>query len=319
MNPAKGKSLPGAFGRGASWGRNVLQSRPGRPRIASIPTLQPHTIAVSEAPSFDVCLARLRAGDEEAAAQVFHRFAHRLIGLARSRLDRLLRQKVDPEDVLQSVFQSFFAKSTEGHFELRDWDSLWAILTVITLRKCGRHLKHFLAARRDVRREVPGTSPDDLAPTGRPSAATPRPAEAAVLSETLETTAPRPGGPPPRHRHAPPSGLHDRRDQRAAGTAPNAPSSACWDRVRQWLATSNRRRRPSDRGGPSAYLHADEYRPQDGLFSSSAMLVEGAVARFEAAWLDGRSPLIDDYLPPARTGAACRAAGELVHIDLDAV
>jgi RNA polymerase sigma-70 factor (ECF subfamily) len=140
---------------------------------------------VSEAPSFDVCLARLRAGDEGAAALVFHRFAHRLIGLARSRLDRLLRQKVDPEDVLQSVFQSFFAKSTEGHFDLRDWDSLWAILTVITLRKCGRHLKHFRAARRDVRREVPGTGPDDLG-DWEAVCREPSPTEAAVLSETLE-------------------------------------------------------------------------------------------------------------------------------------
>jgi hypothetical protein len=57
--------------------------------------------------SFEECVARLRAGDEGMAAEIFHRFAHRLLALVRSRLDSLLRPKVDPEDLLQSVFHSF--------------------------------------------------------------------------------------------------------------------------------------------------------------------------------------------------------------------
>ena len=54
-----------------------------------------------ESPAQDV-LARLRAGDEQAAAEVFGRFAHRLVGLARQRLPDSLRGKEDPEDAVQS-------------------------------------------------------------------------------------------------------------------------------------------------------------------------------------------------------------------------
>jgi DNA-directed RNA polymerase specialized sigma24 family protein len=48
--------------------------------------------------------------DEQAARENFDRFARRLIGLARTRLDRRIRQKIDPEDVVQSVFRSFFTR-----------------------------------------------------------------------------------------------------------------------------------------------------------------------------------------------------------------
>lgn len=142
---------------------------------------------MSDVPSFDDCIARLRAGDDEVAAQIFHRFANRLIALARSRLDNLLRQKVDPEDLLQSVFQSFFARNREGQYDLRDWDSLWSLLTVITLRKCGRNIEYFRAGCRDVRREVtaPARAEDSFAGP-EPVAQEPSPLEATVLAETLE-------------------------------------------------------------------------------------------------------------------------------------
>src|SRR6185295_15765908 len=65
-------------------------------------------------PSFDDLMARLRTGDEAAAAEVFHRFTGRLIGLARRRLDHLVRPKVDAEDILQSVYRSFFRRSAGG-------------------------------------------------------------------------------------------------------------------------------------------------------------------------------------------------------------
>src|SRR4051812_14113370 len=99
--------------------------------------------------SFADLMARLRAGDQDAAARVYQHFARRLIGLARSRLDGLMRRKEDPEDVVQSVFRSFFARQAGGQFDLDDWNSLWSLLTVITLRKCGHRVEYFRAARRD--------------------------------------------------------------------------------------------------------------------------------------------------------------------------
>lgn len=88
--------------------------------------------------SFLDLLAQLRAGDDAAANAVFHRFAHRLIALARKRLDPMIRTRIDPEDVVQSVFRSFFRRCEDGHFELGGWDNVWHVLACIAVRKCVR-------------------------------------------------------------------------------------------------------------------------------------------------------------------------------------
>ena len=106
--------------------------------------------------TFDDLMARLNDGDDEAAAEIFNRFVRRLIFLARSRLNAQVRQKEDPEDVVQSVFRSFFTRQVEGQFEIGNWESLWAMLAVITLRKCGNRIEYFQAAKRNVQRNVPG-------------------------------------------------------------------------------------------------------------------------------------------------------------------
>jgi RNA polymerase sigma-70 factor (ECF subfamily) len=141
---------------------------------------------MTEDRSFAAVMHRLRAGDE-AAAEVFHRFAGRLIALARTHLDGRLRQKVDPEDVLQSVYKSFFLRHAQGQLNPHDWDSLWSLLTVITVRKCGRWRERFQAGRRDVHAEVALQAPADESGGGWEAlAGDPTPSEAAVLAETVE-------------------------------------------------------------------------------------------------------------------------------------
>jgi RNA polymerase sigma-70 factor (ECF subfamily) len=142
---------------------------------------------MTEQDSFADMMARLKNGDPDAARAIFDRFARRLIGLARSRLDERLRRKVDPEDVVQSVFKSFFRVQGEGKFDLASWDNLWALLTVITLRKCGHRVEHFRAACRDVNREVtPRPSSEDSVPSYQAIAREPTPDDAAMLTETVE-------------------------------------------------------------------------------------------------------------------------------------
>ena len=99
-----------------------------------------------------------------------------------------MRQKEDPEDVLQSVYQSFFIRQARGELQLRDWDSLWALLATITLHKCGHRIEHFKAARRDVRREVAPPTRDEPTASWEGIAREPTPQEAAVLAELLEQT-----------------------------------------------------------------------------------------------------------------------------------
>jgi RNA polymerase sigma-70 factor, ECF subfamily len=137
---------------------------------------------------FAELMARLRGGDQDAAATVFHKFANRLIALARSRLGELVRPKMDPEDILQSVFRSFFRRYSEGQFDLGGWDSLWSMLVVITLRKCGHQVEYFHAARRDVKREAtPQLKDDSSSSHWEAIARDPTPAEATLLAETVES------------------------------------------------------------------------------------------------------------------------------------
>jgi RNA polymerase sigma-70 factor (ECF subfamily) len=138
--------------------------------------------------SFAQLMMRLKKGDEKAAAEVFERFVRRLVGVAPNQFDSWLRLKVDVEGVVQSAFKSFFAGQGEGQYEaLADWDSLWGLLTVITLRKCYRKYHYLRAERRDPRRELARPSSTDgdddwwEAIDREPS-----PVEAAMLAEAVE-------------------------------------------------------------------------------------------------------------------------------------
>jgi RNA polymerase sigma-70 factor (ECF subfamily) len=142
---------------------------------------------MAQEPSFEALMDRLRRGEAAAAGEIFRRFARRLIGLARQRLDRRVRQKVDAEDLVQSALKSFFCRYADGQYDLDDWDSLWSLLTVITLRKCGHRVRHFRAECRDVRRETPPPSGENEAAAGWEAIARePTPEEAARLAEAVE-------------------------------------------------------------------------------------------------------------------------------------
>jgi RNA polymerase sigma-70 factor (ECF subfamily) len=138
--------------------------------------------------SFADLMARLQSGDDDAANKVFHRFAKQLIVLAHKQLDPHLRQKVDAEDVTQSVFRSFFAHQAAGELvDLGSWDGLWGMLVVMTLRKCRRQKTFFYADCRDILREVTLAPLDNESRAGwDPSGREPTPVEAAVLAETID-------------------------------------------------------------------------------------------------------------------------------------
>ncbi len=137
--------------------------------------------------SFTDVMARLRAGDQAAAREIFQRYVDKLLRLARSHFDAVLRRKVDPEDVVQSAYKSFFLRYGAGKLEIQDWDNLWGLLTMITLRKCFDRVEYHRAQIRDVQREA--NVPPDASGTGpwwEAVAREPTPEEAAVLAETVE-------------------------------------------------------------------------------------------------------------------------------------
>src|SRR2546423_1031621 len=82
------------------------------------------------------CIQLLKAGDRSAAQQLWERYFHRLVGLARSKLRGTARRAADEEDVALSAFDSFYRRAELKKFpRLDDRDDLWQLLVVITLRK----------------------------------------------------------------------------------------------------------------------------------------------------------------------------------------
>jgi RNA polymerase sigma-70 factor (ECF subfamily) len=135
--------------------------------------------------SFVDLMERLQARDQDAARRIFNTYAHRLIGLARSRLDGQLLQKEGPEDIVQSALASFFRRHAQEPFDLTSWDNLWSLLTVITLRKCGHRAEYYRALCRDIRRDAPLTGDEDVE-SFRRIHRDPSPSEVAALRDLLE-------------------------------------------------------------------------------------------------------------------------------------
>jgi len=134
--------------------------------------------------SFAQFLARLHNQDDAAAQELFVRFAHQLIALALRHIDAGLRHKVDPEDVVQSVYKSFFVRYGAGNLDVVNWNSLWGLLTLITVRKCAERAAYHHAECRDAAREVSPRG-EEAAPWPEPFGREPTPLETAVLSETV--------------------------------------------------------------------------------------------------------------------------------------
>src|SRR5438552_7474317 len=96
---------------------------------------------------------RLRAGDPRAAERLFACYAERLGHLARQNLSRKLAGRIDSEDVVQSVFRTFFRRNARGEFHIDSSAKIWRLLVKITLLKARAKGRYHTADKRDVRSE----------------------------------------------------------------------------------------------------------------------------------------------------------------------
>ncbi len=97
-------------------------------------------------------LGRLRVGDGDAAHSLYMRYASRLLSLAHNRTSADLATRVDPEDIVQSVFRTFFRRASAGQYDVPEGEELWKLLLVIALNKVRAQGNFHRAARRDVGR-----------------------------------------------------------------------------------------------------------------------------------------------------------------------
>jgi RNA polymerase sigma factor (sigma-70 family) len=128
-------------------------------------------------------MAQWRLGSQEAAAQLFQRYASQLVSLARSRLSAKLKRRLDPEDIVLSAYRSFFAGARQGQFEIERGGDLWRLLVTMTLRKLYRQVKHNHRHKRSVARE---RQSEPAAPETQLLNREPSPIEAVALADELE-------------------------------------------------------------------------------------------------------------------------------------
>jgi len=61
-------------------------------------------------------------------AELVERYTQRLLALARRQLPERVRSRVDAEDVVQSVYRSFFRRLNEDRFSFADSHDVWRLL-----------------------------------------------------------------------------------------------------------------------------------------------------------------------------------------------
>ena len=126
-------------------------------------------------------LKQYQEGRSEAATAIFDRYVERLLALARSRIGSRLKRRIDPEDVVQSAYQSFFVHARNREYQLARSGDLWRLLASTTLNKLYGQIEKQTAAKRTVDRETG----DDraLADLGTPE---PTVAEVVAVGEQLK-------------------------------------------------------------------------------------------------------------------------------------
>lgn len=95
-------------------------------------------------------LVRFQSGEDDAATALYTRYAERLMKLADRSTGDDLSARFDAEDIVQSVFRTFFRRVSDGHYMIPEGEELWKLLLVIALNKVRVIAEHHRARKRDV-------------------------------------------------------------------------------------------------------------------------------------------------------------------------
>ncbi len=108
-------------------------------------------------------LRRFRSGNNQAATQLYLRYLPRLRALVKTRCSADLARRIDPDDIVQSVFHRFFRGVRRGHYDVPPGDELWRLFLVIALNKIRAEENYHRAGKRDVRLTVRNDARADYA------------------------------------------------------------------------------------------------------------------------------------------------------------
>lgn len=97
-------------------------------------------------------IEQFRKGQMDASTRLYLKYVDRLLGLTSKKTGAELARKVDPEDIVQSVFRTFFRRVEEGLYDVPEGEDIWKLLLVIGLNKIRTVAVYHKAAKRDLRR-----------------------------------------------------------------------------------------------------------------------------------------------------------------------
>jgi RNA polymerase sigma-70 factor (ECF subfamily) len=106
---------------------------------------------MEEGNSFLDLIRRVRAGDQEGAAELVRRYTPAVRRMIRVQLrDRRLRRILDSMDVCQSVLASFFIRAAAGQYDLNQPAQLLRLLVVMARNKLASRARHSYVLRREM-------------------------------------------------------------------------------------------------------------------------------------------------------------------------
>jgi RNA polymerase sigma-70 factor (ECF subfamily) len=98
-----------------------------------------------------VLVRRYQAGEQAAATALYLRYAHRLRALAARHCTPDYAGRFDPDDVVQSVFRTFFQGVRRQAYQVPPGGEVWGLLMVMARNKVRKLVEHHRAGKRDVR------------------------------------------------------------------------------------------------------------------------------------------------------------------------
>jgi len=107
-------------------------------------------------PTFAALIARVRAGDQAAAAELVRQYEGEIRRIIRLRLSGSLARALDSMDICQSVLGNFFVRAAAGQFDIDEPQQLLKLLVTMARNRLRDH------ARRPINRTPPAAEPSGV-------------------------------------------------------------------------------------------------------------------------------------------------------------
>jgi RNA polymerase sigma-70 factor (ECF subfamily) len=137
---------------------------------------------MSDTPSTKGFVGRVNRCTDSVAVELDHRYREKLCALVQREMARSLQTREDPEDVVQTVFRTYFRRAAKGEFHIACSSDLWALLTTITRHKILKRAEYHGAFKRMRAAEAPLPQDDQILGND------PDPQDAVVVTDLVKET-----------------------------------------------------------------------------------------------------------------------------------